>query len=96
MPNANYRAGARLERLWIAQKRAQGYKVIRSAGSHGLIDCMAWNENEIIMAQLKNGKAAYNDDDIADLLEMPRPPSARVLLVVRSVTAHTDWDEIEC
>lgn len=74
MPNANYRAGARLERLWIAQKRAQGYKVMRSAGSHGLIDCMAWNGNEIIMAQIKNGKAAYNDNDIADLMEMPRPP----------------------
>lgn len=95
MPNRNYQAGVRLERLWMAQMRARGYHVTRSAGSHGLIDCHAWNDDEVIMVQVKNGRKAYNDDDIGELIEMKRPPCAKVFLVVRD-GGKDDWEWIPC
>lgn len=79
----------------MAQMRAKGYKVMRSAGSHGLIDCAAWNKDELILAQLKNGKRAYTDDDISELIEMPRPPMAKVYLVVRD-GGKEEWELIPC
>ena len=95
MPNKNYRAGIRLERLWMAQMRQQGYYVARSAGSHGAIDCIAWNENEIIMAQIKNGKRAYTNLDVETLRAMPRPANAKVYLCVRD-GGLKEWDLIPC
>lgn len=96
MPNRNYVAGVRLERLWMAQMRAKGYRAARSAGSHGLIDCFAWNEDEVVMVQVKNGKAAYNNNDIAELLEMPRPKkNVKVYLVVRD-GGKQEWEWIPC
>ena len=91
----NYTIGVRLERLWMSQMRAKGYKVMRSAGSHGLIDCMAWNTDEIIMVQVKNSKRTYNDDDLAELMEMPRPACAKVFLAERD-GGKEEWNLIPC
>lgn len=95
MPNANYRAGSRLERLWIAQMKQQGYEATRSAGSKGKIDCIAWNDTEIIMAQVKNGNHAWNASDLETLRAMPRPPGVKVFLVVRDGTVK-EWEYIQC
>jgi Holliday junction resolvase len=95
MPNSNYARGVRLERLWMAQMRAKGYVAMRSAGSHGLIDCIAWNREEVIMAQVKNGNAAYSDKDIGELLEMKRPIGVSVFLVVRD-GGKQEWEWIRC
>ena len=92
----NYNIGARLERLWCNQMKLRGYKTMRSAGSKGLIDCVAWNENEILFVQVKNGKRAYNDDDIAGLMDMPRPAGVKVFLIVRDGTNGNEWDWIPC
>lgn len=95
MPNANYRAGRRLEYLWIVQMKQKGYTCTRAAGSHGLIDCLAWNEQEIIMAQIKNGNRAWNSADLESLRAMPRPPGVKVFLVVRDGTVK-EWEYIPC
>ena len=93
MPNKNYQRGVRLERLWTAEMTDKGYTTTRSAGSHGLIDCFAWNDKEIVLVQIKNGKKAYNDNDIKELKAMPRPKRAKVFLVVRN---RPGWDWIPC
>lgn len=95
MPNRNYLRGARLERLWLVQMKRKGYTVMRAAGSKGLIDCMAWNDDTIIMAQVKNGRAAYNEKDLTNLRNMPRPENAVVFLVVRDGTVK-EWEYIPC
>lgn len=95
MPNVNYRAGTRLERLWMAQMKQQGYQVMRAAGSRGKVDCVAWNDSELIMAQVKNGDRAWNERDLQALRIMPRPPGAKVFLVVRDGTVK-EWDYIPC
>ena len=95
MPNSNYQRGTRLERLWCNQMRLKGYFTTRSAGSHGLIDCHAWNKDEHIYAQLKNGRKAYNDDDIAALIQMERPKGTKVFLVVRD-GGRGEWEWIQC
>lgn len=95
MPNKNYRAGVRLERLWMAQMKQQGYYVARSAGSHGVIDCIAWNDTEIIMAQIKNGNRAWNSADLENLRKLPRPANAKVILAVRDGGLR-EWEEMVC
>ena len=42
MPNHNYRRGAYYERLARAQLQGDGYQVMRSAGSKGAWDLIAW------------------------------------------------------
>jgi Holliday junction resolvase len=95
MPNSNYLRGARLERLWILQMKRKGYNATRSAGSKGLIDCLAWNDSEMIMVQIKNGKEAYSHKDIEKLRAMPRPECASVFLVVRDGGVR-EWELIPC
>lgn len=95
MANSNYRRGVRLEYLLMRQLRVQGYKVMRSAGSHGLIDVHAWNDKEALYFQVKNGKRAYTDDDIAELIEMTRPPNAKVFLAERD-GGKEEWNMIPC
>ena len=92
----NYARGARLERLWLLQMRRRGYNVARSAGSKGLIDCFAWNEEVLILAQIKNGRAAYTQKDVEKLKAMPRPSGAVVLLVERVGAGGVEWKEIKC
>jgi len=91
----NYQRGVRLEYLLMNQLRARGYKVMRSAGSHGMIDVHAWNDTESLYYQVKNSKRAYTDKDIGELLQMPRPPGARVYLAERD-GGKADWNMIEC
>ena len=92
----NYQSGARLERLWMHQMKLKGYCVMRSAGSKGLVDCSAWNTEEEIKAQIKNGRAAYTQKDVDKLKAMPRPPHARVVLYERVGANGIEWREIEC
>ena len=95
MANRNYQAGARLERLLMNQLRLQGFKVSRSAGSKGLIDVFAWNGEEMQFHQVKNGRRAYTEKDVAELLDMPRPQGAKVFLTVRD-GGEKEWDFIPC
>lgn len=42
MPNRNYLAGRRCERAVVKFYREMGWEACRTAGSHGLIDVVAW------------------------------------------------------
>lgn len=51
--NANYKAGYRSERKAFQTLVDSGYSVMRSAGSHGTFDLMAFNETQFVLIQLK-------------------------------------------
>ena len=49
-----YQRGARLEYRARDALRAQGYAVMRSAGSHGPADLVALNAREVLLVQVKH------------------------------------------
>ena len=59
-----YRRGARIERLLRKKLESEGYYVVRSAGSKGAVDLVAWNMNRIIAIQVaKIGVKTKKDFD---------------------------------
>jgi len=59
-----YRRGARVERLLRKKLESEGYYVVRSAGSKGAVDLVAWNINRIIVIQVaKIGVKTKKDFD---------------------------------
>jgi Holliday junction resolvase len=53
MPNSNYRAGRDLEYAAAKDLEANGYFVIRAAGSHGLADLIGFKPGEVLIVQCK-------------------------------------------
>jgi hypothetical protein len=53
MPNAKYRAGRDLEYAAARDLEANGYLVVRAAGSHGLADLIAFKTGELLIVQCK-------------------------------------------
>lgn len=49
----NYRAGAQFERDVVIELRAEGYDVIRAAGSKGKIDVLAFKPGQTLAIQCK-------------------------------------------
>ena len=47
-----YRRGARVERLLRKKLESEGYYVVRSAGSRGAVDLVAWNYNQCLAIQV--------------------------------------------
>ena len=47
-----YRRGARVERLLRKKLESEGYYVVRSAGSKGAVDLVAWDSNHSIVIQV--------------------------------------------
>lgn len=72
-----YRAQRELE--------ADGYTTIRSAGSHGTADVIAWNATSIRFIQIKSFIKRMTDytKDIAQLTELVTPPNATRELWIR-------------
>ena len=73
----NYQRGAQREREAARRLRQQGYTVVRSAGSHGPVDLVAWNGEETRLIQVKANRA----DALAaakELKGMTWPPASRV------------------
>lgn len=52
-----YTAGRRAEYAAIKQLRQEGYAAVRTAGSHGPFDIVAWNTQRVILIQVKKVKA---------------------------------------
>jgi Holliday junction resolvase len=80
----NYRRGADFERRVCKYFEKTGHFVIRSAGSHGIIDLVAIKGGEVSLVQCKiNGvlsKAAR-----LQLVELRRETGCQVLLISRNV-----------
>lgn len=53
MPNPRYRAGRDLEYAIANDLEANGYHVIRAAGSHGLADLIAFKPGQVLIVQAK-------------------------------------------
>jgi len=48
-----YEAGRRAEYAAIAQLRIEGYQAVRTAGSHGPFDIVAWKDRDLLFVQVK-------------------------------------------
>lgn len=52
-PNRNYEAGHRLELAVVTHLRAEGYDVLRTAGSKGAVDVVAFKPGQVLLIQAK-------------------------------------------
>jgi predicted RNA binding protein YcfA (HicA-like mRNA interferase family) len=76
--NRNYVKGARVERKALDQLEKDGYRVIRSAGSHSPFDIVAIGMGEVRLIQLKACKKFYQnilDSAIKEIRASPGPHS---------------------
>ena len=55
----NYKSGTRVERSIVAFLKSKGYTVLRSAGSKGAIDIVAYNSVRVRFIQAKTTKRDY-------------------------------------
>jgi len=51
MPNKNYLAGRRMEHALIKELRGKGLEALRTAGSHGVADVIAYSPEGLITSQ---------------------------------------------
>jgi Holliday junction resolvase len=75
---SRYVAGRRIE--WRARKRleADGYIVVRAAGSKGPADLVAWDSRTIRLISVKSGGRYLSAVERAALVNLPRPPGSSV------------------
>lgn len=76
MANRNYNRGRQLEYRTIKNFEAMGCVAMRSAGSHGLADVIAWNEQTIWLIQVKSGNARMTPAEREAFQNMPAPRNA--------------------
>ena len=76
MPNKKYEQGRRLEYRTIKNFEDMGCTAIRSAGSHSLVDVIAWDTRSVWLIQIKSGSAYMTPAEREAFLEMPAPPNA--------------------
>ena len=69
-----YRRGVRAEYLLKKKLESDGYYVVRSAGSHGAADLVAWNDRacHIIQVALAGVKTKRDYDKLRSVPQMPR------------------------
>lgn len=73
-----------MERLAKAELEAKGYKVVRSAGSHSLVDLVAWDACSFRLIQIKKSKRKQAFAKEARLLKaMPVPEGTSKELWIR-------------
>jgi len=53
MTNKSYAAGRRAEYKCIEHLREAGWSAVRTAGSHGPFDVVAWTDHQILFIQVK-------------------------------------------
>ena len=76
MPNKNYEQGRRLEYRTIKNFEDMGCTAIRTAGSHSLVDVIAWDTRSIWLTQIKSGSGRMTPAEIEAFKEMSAPPNA--------------------
>ena len=55
-----------------------GYETVRSAGSKGACDIIAWNRQNIRLIQVKFGSARLSPQERETLSQLLRPPNATI------------------
>lgn len=71
--------GSRYESRSKEWLEAQGYTCVRSAGSKGAFDLVAFREDGILLVQVKFGRWA-SPEERAVMTSVPIPPVARCVL----------------
>ena len=91
MGNKQYQKGVRAEYLARDALKGFGYYVIRSSGSHGIIDLIGFDLNSIILVQVKSGEFPFSEKNkcITDLEAFKRllPLNCRVELWIKKQNA---------
>lgn len=70
--STNYERGYNFERQVKLKLEAKGFYVMRSAGSHTVIDLIAFKEDEMLLIQLKSS-STQKEPDVKQLLKSYRP-----------------------
>lgn len=68
MPNDNYKRGRNFEYYVLKKLQDKGFYAMRSAGSHTVIDLLAFKEDEMLLLQLKSS-SKDKEPDIKQLLK---------------------------
>ena len=76
MPNKKYEQGRRLEYRTIKNFEDMGCTAIRSAGSHSLVDVIAWDTRSVWLVQIKSGFGRMTPAEIEAFKGMDAPPNA--------------------
>lgn len=72
MPNKNYLKGRRKEYEVMKALKAEGYAVVRSAGSHGIWDICAVRKEHVLLLQVKYG-CGIDKEELALFGVLPVP-----------------------
>jgi Holliday junction resolvase len=80
MPNARYRKGADLERKIRATLEEDGYYVVRSAGSKGVLDLVAFRAGETLFIQVKASKGKMTRAERMELVDLAADHGATPVL----------------
>lgn len=78
-----YRQGVRLEYLARDTLMKEGYTVIRSAGSKGPVDLVAFNNQHTLLIQVKAAGQTH-PADLEKLSQLTIPPCAQVQIWERA------------
>jgi len=96
LPNANYLAGRRFEYAVMAALRQNAYKVLRTAGSHGEFDIIAYKPNSTVFVQCKVVESEASRDRLARAWRSapPNPPAEvsfnqQLWIKVKGSSGHT-------
>lgn len=86
-----YAKGSRLEREYRDVMTICGYYVVRSAGSHGAVDLVAWNSTDGYLIQVKTRKPSM--PEVGAFRKVPCPPNFKRVWVWR--VDHGTWKQHE-
>lgn len=69
MVNRAYNRGRAKEYKVMEMLRVEGWIVGRSAGSHSPVDVFAAKEGNVLLVQIKSGKARVKSDELMELVK---------------------------
>jgi Holliday junction resolvase len=70
--NRNYTKGRAREYKTMDSLKRDGWKVARSAASHGAVDVFAAKDGRILLVQVKSGRARVTKEELEELTEWGR------------------------
>lgn len=88
MPNKHYLRGRASEYRVQRELESEGFETIRTAGSHGVADVIAWNGHLVRFIQVKTfttKKVPTFKDDVEKISAMTLPPNSQVELWIRKI-----------
>lgn len=72
MPSTRYQIGRAKEYRAMAILKKEGWKVSRSAASHGAVDVFAARGGKMLLVQVKSGRARVKKEELEELIDWGR------------------------